>query len=160
MSHPGTRWDDGDRILHRCLSVVRLRLGRDVYGARRWPDVIFFCLYLCAARRFRLRTGAAIVAMVLSVLATLVIGLRVVGAAGAAVAGGGVCGCQRRSACAAPGGGARPAGEGLAAALALEERHRLDVVRVREHVDRRDAREAVAEVAQLAGVSGERRRIT
>jgi hypothetical protein len=54
--------------------------GRDpasVYTALGVSDIIFFCLYLCAARRFHLRTGATVVGMVLSVVVSVVIGLRV-----------------------------------------------------------------------------------
>jgi hypothetical protein len=54
--------------------------GRDpanVYTALGVSDIIFFCLYLCAARRFHLRTAATVVGMVLSVVVSVVIGLRV-----------------------------------------------------------------------------------
>lgn len=49
----------------------------DAYTALGVSDIIFFCLYLCAARRFHLRTGATVVGMVLSVVVSVVIGLRV-----------------------------------------------------------------------------------
>jgi hypothetical protein len=54
--------------------------GRDlvnVYTALGVSDAIFFCLYLCAARRFHLRTAATVVGMVLSVVVSVVIGLRI-----------------------------------------------------------------------------------
>jgi hypothetical protein len=54
--------------------------GRDpvnVYTALGVSDIIFFSLYLCSARRFRLRTGATVVGMALSVVMSVVIGLRI-----------------------------------------------------------------------------------
>ena len=54
--------------------------GRDlanVYTALGVSDAIFFSLYLCAARRFHLRTAATVVGMVLSVVVSVVIGLRI-----------------------------------------------------------------------------------
>ena len=54
--------------------------GRDpasVYTALGVSDVIFFCLYLCSARRFRLRTAATVVGMALSVVISVVIGLQI-----------------------------------------------------------------------------------
>jgi hypothetical protein len=54
--------------------------GRDpaeVFTALGVSDVIFFCLYLCSARRFHLRTAATVVGMALSVVVSVVIGLRI-----------------------------------------------------------------------------------
>jgi hypothetical protein len=54
--------------------------GRDparAYTALGVSDVIFFCLYLCAARRFGLRVAATAVGMALSVVVSVVIGLSV-----------------------------------------------------------------------------------
>jgi hypothetical protein len=54
--------------------------GRDpasAYTALGVSDIIFFCLYLCVARRFHLRTAATVVGMALSVLVSVVIGLRI-----------------------------------------------------------------------------------
>ena len=54
--------------------------GRDpalVYSALGVSDVIFFCLYLSTARRFHLRLAATVVGMAVSVLVSVVIGLRV-----------------------------------------------------------------------------------
>src|SRR5689334_20701988 len=47
----------------------------------------------------------------------------------------------------------------LCALRAIEDRDALDVVRLREHVDRADALEHVARLGQLGGVGGERRRV-
>ena len=54
--------------------------GRDpaqAFTALGVSDAIFFCLYLCAARRFHLRTAATVVGMALSIVVSVVIGLRV-----------------------------------------------------------------------------------
>ena len=54
--------------------------GRDVssaYTALGVSDIIFFCLYLCAARRFQLRVAATVVGMALAVVVSVVIGLHV-----------------------------------------------------------------------------------
>lgn len=48
-----------------------------VFTALGVSDLIFFCLYLGAARRFRLRAAATVVGMCLSVVVSVVVGLRI-----------------------------------------------------------------------------------
>ena len=85
----------------------------EAYTGLGVSDVLFFALYLGAARRFRLRVGWSAVAMVASFLATIAAGDVVDGAAGAAAAVGGVprrrtptcwCAASRRGGRGAAGG--------------------------------------------------------
>jgi hypothetical protein len=46
-----------------------------VFTALGVSDLVFFCLYLCSARRFGLRTAATVVGMAASILVSVVIGL-------------------------------------------------------------------------------------
>ena len=147
----------GGRLLHGRRDLVRLHATARRTRASGISDVIFFALYLGAARRFGLRVGLSAVAMVASFLATIAAGDLVDGAAGAAAAVGRLPGRQRATCSGASsrrtatGGDAAPAsGRPCAVSVALEQRDRLDVVRLREHVDRGHAREAVAELRELA----------
>jgi len=51
--------------------------AKEAYTALGVSDLVFFCLYLGTARAFRLRVGATATGMALSVLVTVVAGLRV-----------------------------------------------------------------------------------
>ena len=70
----------------------------EAYTGLGVSDVLFFSLYLGAARRFGLRTGWSAVAMVASFLATIAAGDVVDGAAGAPAAVGRVPRRERRPA--------------------------------------------------------------
>ncbi len=135
----------------------------EAHSAIGMSDVIFFALYLGAARSFGLRERLSAVVMIASFLVTLAVAmwwtalpaLPLLSLSFLAVNADLLWRGAR------PGADARAAGlpqsSRTASVLTDEERHRLDVVRLREHVDGCDALEAVAVLAQLRPVAGQRR---